>query len=158
PNNPLSQSPPLATLFTSLRNLRSPSGGVGQNDRPFLPMTAGVIPSGDAQAPNGRGISDTLLRSTTTGNNPTQPRLLDATPFFNARHEYEKSEMVTKVFDRFTVRSNVFAVWVTVGFFEVTNPATQPPTLGAEIGRSEGRHIRHRMFSIIDRSVLTQNP
>ena len=85
-------------------------------------------------------------------------------------HPYMQNELLTKIYSRLTTRSNVFAVFVTVGFFQVTtNPATgaivtvdgqpfSPPQLGAEIGRNEGRQIRHRMFAIVDRSQLTQFP
>jgi hypothetical protein len=54
----------------------------------------------------------------------------------------------------------VFAVWLTVGFFEVQdmdangNPIS-PPMFGAELGYNQGRQIRHRFFAIVDRSQLT---
>jgi hypothetical protein len=53
-----------------------------------------------------------------------------------------------------TTTSNVFAVYWTVGYFEVVDETVRPVRLGAEIGRSENRHIRNRFFAIVDRSGL----
>jgi hypothetical protein len=68
-----------------------------------------------------------------------------------------------------TVRSCVFAVWLTVGFFEVEaepvpdgmdndgdGRADEPdellPRLGGEIGQATGQVVRHRAFFVVDRS------
>jgi len=64
-----------------------------------------------------------------------------------------------------TTRSNVYAVWITVGYFEVEpNPFTNPPggadeahpdgfALGRELGIDTGEVRRHRAFYIFDRSI-----
>ncbi len=108
------------------------------------------------------------------------PRLLEFInpntnqPLFT--HPYERAFIMSKISNNLTTRSNVFAVWVTVGFFEVhsqlldparpydprpivgggPNPAYNPyvDKLGAEIGRADGQHRRHRFFAVVDRSVF----
>ena len=61
-----------------------------------------------------------------------------------------------------TVRTNQFAVWITIGFFEVkrpgkpalatSNPALAFDLLGTELGSTGGRRVRHRAFFVLDRS------
>ncbi len=54
-----------------------------------------------------------------------------------------------------TPRSNVFAVWMTIGFFEIeehpVNSGQQ--ALGVEYGLETGENTRHKAFMIIDRSI-----
>jgi hypothetical protein len=71
-------------------------------------------------------------------------------PFFRYRN-----------FERFgnllTTRSNVYAIWITVGYFEVRrNSGTAYPDgyeLGQELGVDTGEMQRHRAFYIFDRSI-----
>jgi hypothetical protein len=141
-------------VFQQLLGSRSPGGRPGPvgpgGDRPFLSLAAGLGPAGYADS----GLQDSLLRFKEVGS-PTRLPILGVA---GQSHPYQTFELLTKVFNHATVRSNVFAVWLTVGFFEVTDANARPVKLGAEVGRAEGRHVRHRMFAVVDRSVLTGNP
>lgn len=163
------------------RMLRSrtldPNGSPGPGDRPFRGMAVAHT-TNNLQYPQGSGINDTYLRPAPDedpGIPPAQRRRLfqprfdgaelkwEASANTNPRdpsHPYLQDELMIKTFGNSTTRSHVFAVWLTVGFFEVVNDSdrTRPPILGAEIGKAENRHIRHRMFAIVDRSRLTLDP
>ena len=57
-----------------------------------------------------------------------------------------------------TTRSNVYAIWITVGYFEVAHAninSAYPDgyTLGAELGWDRGEIRRHRAFYMVDRSI-----
>ncbi len=84
----------------------------------------------------------------------------------NAYFAYQGLDHVT---GKVTTHSNVYAVWITLGYFEVTPwygsaTATSGPQvfdtahpdgyqLGAELGSDTGQIERHRAFYIIDRSI-----
>ncbi len=142
---------------------RTPGGAPGSSDRPFKGLgAAAFLPSG-AEYADGGGIDDTILRG-----NPSHP-LYDATNrpirlfeivkknLVNGviqDHPYQRYELLNKIYGQLTTRSNVFAVWVTVGFFEVNDDASMPVKLGAEIQGPNGPPLRHHFFAIVDRSDL----
>jgi hypothetical protein len=71
----------------------------------------------------------------------------------------EKYEMLSKVYNQFTTRSNCFAVYMMFGYFEVRNPGpyneTNRPVLGKELGSDDGTVTRHKYFAVIDRTNLS---
>jgi hypothetical protein len=81
--------------------------------------------------------------------------------------EWRRNEILSKIASNTTSRSNVFGVWITVGYFRV-EPGTENllvPLLHEEVGSETGRQKRHRMFAILDRTqakefteLMTTNP
>jgi hypothetical protein len=153
-------------IFNQMITARMPGGAPSANDVPFLGWATGKYTAADQQFP-GYGIANTVLRAQTGGTDQTE-RLFQG-PFQDTNaanvppapsqtqqitHPYAKYDMLNKIANNLTTRSNVFAVWLTVGFFQVTDDTVHPIKLGAEIGRAEGRNIRHRMFAIVDRSNI----
>jgi hypothetical protein len=76
------------------------------------------------------------------------------------RNPYFRYQGLTKLGNLITTRSNVYSVWITVGYFEVvpdsTLPRSQYPdgyTLGPELGSDTGEVTRHRMFFVVDRTI-----
>ncbi len=165
----LTNNPQAAAIFTAMMNLRTPNYSKNQIgptdghtanpvDRPFRSLSTGptkaVTPptTTGGQYPVDTGINNTILRSGQPGGDYTTARALDDT---TGAHPYVKHAPLMKMFNNLTTRSNVFAVWVTVGLFEVRlDPADGQYKIGAEVGRLENRQVRHRMFAIVDRSDL----
>jgi hypothetical protein len=82
------------------------------------------------------------------------------------QHPYFRTEWLQKIMNLTTVRTHQYAVWITVGFFEVTQQGDPLlansaqgyqlayDQLGMELNALSGRNIRYRSFFIIDRTKL----
>jgi hypothetical protein len=108
------------------------------------------------------GVECGLLRSGMIGasSSPYDIRSTDDDPMFGDdsggthidpdRNPYFRYQSLMRMGNLVTTQSNVYATWITVGFFEV-NPATA--TLGREYGVETGNVKRHRGFYVVDRSI-----
>jgi hypothetical protein len=73
----------------------------------------------------------------------------------NATPPIKRLELLSKILGNVTTRSNVFGVWLTVGFFRVTNDQTVPVQLAEEyVWPSSQGVIRHKFFALVDRTQL----
>lgn len=137
----------------------APAGALSRlssSDLPFGALSTGVdTTGGPAMYPGGIGIDNTLLAAATAGGAPTSQRLFEPPSTTTTTNPYWRYQLLNKVFNHFTTRSNTFALWLTVGFFEVVDSTTTPVKLGAEINANVQQNIRHHMFAIVDRSALT---
>jgi hypothetical protein len=66
------------------------------------------------------------------------------------RNPYFRYQSLSRLSNLTTTQSNVYAIWITVGYFEI-DPETG--TLGQEVGSDTGDTRRHRAFYIVDRSI-----
>jgi hypothetical protein len=85
------------------------------------------------------------------------------------RNPYFRYQAFQKVGSLFTTQSNCYAIWITIGYFEVEDNEVFSPTgqkqiifdaahpdglrLGQEVGADGGEISRQRAFYIIDRSI-----
>jgi len=133
--------------------------------RPFRSAAGAELVPLANMVPN-REIDATLLRS-----DEIDPATASDTPLFvfssnNAyndtdRNPYFRYQGLQRLGNLVTTRSNVYSIWITVGYFEVEeapiwyDPAIYPDgyRLGAEFGSDTGEIQRHRAFYMIDRTV-----
>ncbi len=98
-------------------------------------------------------VGSTLLRNKSVGNNSDMEPLFDfdnTAPIYNAdRNAYFRNLQRQRLGNLVTTKSSVFAVWVTVGYFEVDENGL----IGAEIGADTGDVKRNRGFFMFDRSI-----
>lgn len=141
----------------------APTPALSANDQPFQGMAAGydtnvaVGPAGAQYQPgDGRsGAGGIGLQNTLLAPGASSKLLFEGPGTAATQHPYLRAMLLNKIYNNTTTRSNVFGVWLTVGFFQVSNTSTTPPpTLMGEWGLASGQNIRHHMFCIVDRSAL----
>ncbi len=89
----------------------------------------------------------TLLRGTPA--NQSSSPLFSPAPGAGVPHPFTEFLPITRLANLVTTRSNVFAVRITVGFFE----QDAETGLGLEYGAEQGKSRRHRAFYVLDRSI-----
>jgi len=139
---------------------------------PDGPGSSGQPPEKDSRLKQS-SVEATILRSNSLGAGDDRERPLlgyrgNASYNGTSRHAQFRYDGVQRLANLTTNHSNVFAVWITVGYFEVEPIDRQqlqmPPQLinrvypdglwlGQELGSDTGDSKRHRAFYIIDRSV-----
>jgi len=170
---PLEFNPLVPTRFGNPFRTANSAGLMPMVSAPFLDsqMRQTFQPSG---SPNPAYISlprssvdATLLRG--RHSDPSQPLFYvdrPTSPQLNMnysttdRNAFFAYQGLNRLSSMLTTHSNVFAIWVTIGYFEVeANPAgpdlAHPDgyLLGAELGVDSGTARRHRAFYIVDRSI-----
>jgi hypothetical protein len=110
-----------------------------------------------------KGVEATLLRSADPAT-PTESLFgYESTEKFDntSRNPFFHYHSIQRLGNLVSTTSNVYAVWITVGYFEVEAayplPSEfEPPDgflLGQELGSDTGEIQRHRMFMMVDRSI-----
>jgi hypothetical protein len=147
---------------------------------PFRSGAAGdMVPDviGPSNALRQEGVNLTLLRADVPPNNtmplmanpardPNQANPQTKVAVDSDRNTAFRYRELERLANLTTTRSNVYAIWVTIGYFEVFPNGTSKGVslgvdaghpdgyeLGAELGSDTGQIERHRGFYILDRTI-----
>lgn len=173
----------LTAIWTAIKQTRSPgwtpgnptvrptndevqTATPGTDDRPFKSFGSAMLNGapGVVGAWSPTDIADTLLRSRLTPDpdgvtRPVFSRVGPApAPGTTPLHPYHEFEPLRKALNSLTTVSDNYMVVLTVGFFEVrqgtAGDPSNPPVLGKEVYDRVPGDMRHRFFSIVDRTQL----
>ncbi|HEY2784726.1 MAG TPA: hypothetical protein VGJ05_07085, partial [Fimbriiglobus sp.] len=131
----------------------------GPGDTPFKSFGVATLSAPNTYFPNAnvpgiQGVNSTPARTVADPNTGVQIgvfSLQNAPP-----HPYMQQELLRKIENNITTTSNTFAVYITVGFFEVTNSppydTTNRPALGKELFKDMPGDLRQKYYAVIDRT------
>jgi len=136
---------------------------------PGITVGGRVISNGAPVAPRPAGFPAGIHLGgapTSTTNSPPGFPPVTTISVDNRPHPFWRIEMMQRVMNQTTVRTHQYAVWLTIGFFEVTRqgdigmvasglPWLGYDTLGPELGSLNGKTTRFRGFYLVDRLQLT---
>ena len=148
---------------------------------PIVDFSTGDAPSGDD---NNNGIFNDILEAGSGDDVTRSDSLFVPDPLVyphlehpgvqyrdQSRSDFIRYQGLRRLANLVTTHSNVYAIWITVGFFEakpVVTPTSGVPydprsvaayahpdgfRLGRELGSLTGKVKRHRAFFVVDRSV-----
>jgi len=129
------------------------------------PGMATMMPSppnaGDGANADSTDLLNLMLDAQNASNNGGQPPAVIGTSRFGMGGAMDlpptvRQELLSKIIGNTTSRSNCFAVWLTVGFFEVVSDQGNPTTAAPKyiLGKEMQPRTRRRMFSLVDRTML----
>ncbi|HBH53385.1 MAG TPA: hypothetical protein DDY91_15980 [Planctomycetaceae bacterium] len=111
----------------------------------------------DAAANNPTGSFDATTPTRVTRSSNNYRRLWEARTAAdrsnNTVDPVSRNRLLGKVVNNSTTRSNVFMVWMTVGFFDAIFPVPQNPTI-VQVGQELEDQSRRRGFFVLDRSLI----
>ena len=147
------------SLFVRMRFYTENSGGsftVAQFGRSTSAATMNVFQV-NATLGTSAEAGPTYLMATNYGLKDSKGKDQDGRPYADPRRNpfFRYREMM-RLSNLTTPRSNVFAVWMTVGFFVIEphpDPNVGGTALGAEYGLDTSTNERFKTFLIIDRSI-----
>ncbi|MBX3436623.1 MAG: hypothetical protein KF861_03965 [Planctomycetaceae bacterium] len=170
--DPLNDSAGLQLLLPGVPGVPSDSG-IGRVQFGAVPFRSQsyVAPDLSSIWPDGSNnnkTAHTLFRNHVLDDStkfPTRQTDLDQLGLFEARPTtdlgtdavdyHTRNRLLGKVANHTTTRSNVFAVWLTVGFFEAHQPNAADPRV-VQIGAEMAGMPRQRSFFVVDRTRLEE--
>ena len=136
--------------FGTLKSIRDTTTGANDFGGAFTSSNGGEFVSDRGMQNSRRGGEAFMFRDNGTGDLfAASDQTITEGQAIVADSTYFNNELKQRISATTTTRSSVFAIWITVGYFEVDDEGR----VGAELGSDEGEVQRNRAFYLVDRSI-----